>query len=515
MHSLRPVLASWLGLFACGPSSSTDAPVPFAELCGEAEALHLVPLADDELVLPGRAVQRHGDRWLVTVREYDAPVTDVHTARVRESDHDATGQIGARIVSVDACGGDEHIVARGIDLILAPPDDDGTWLGCSNANALASTLWWFDPTGSRPARELFETQNCNYIEHGDAIVARRGAYDEPGDLVRVIPDTGELAVLEPDLAAWEPVTNAAYEPTGEVLGLSTIGDLISVELSTGVRTVLLGGVQEFHVLANGRFIAWVPGSPAAPPASFVRWRLYDRDTGDERLLGRESWERVSMLAWPAMLRVSDESNPRDPSEETQFVWLPGGEESWLEGGWTQIAFDNADEHLVRRIGDDEEAGLYVIDSPAAPPRFLYKSATRPIVRDDVVVVDHDDAYPSTSSGEPETSDPLHWIIEVPLDGSEARVVARDVYFPAWISDRRFATVGGFAPDGIGELRLVDDSGTTLNVLDADVYSWFAGLWPWRPGDPWRPIEPRDAILYTVHDPSPERMGLWLARLAPR
>ena len=468
---------------ACGdPRSDATEDVTFAELCGGVEPVRLLPLAEDEMIpWDQRSVAAVEGRFVLGVRDR----VDISTF------YAGVDRPGAarRLVSVDACGGDERSVAEDVDTVFVAPRPGAPSFACAGGE---DRLTWIDPLGVVAAREVGAV-GCALAWVDDRAVFELATGPDGADLVAARFDgTGalrEAEILAQNVAAWErrSLTRDRFpvgdEPTGRVFALAD-RQLLDIDVRTAQTRVIAEDVRSFGaqypVLVYfgdaGVFLLDLDQNIEieidSPFASFSQGPIFG--PGTVALVDPGGWAETGFITledhevytrtyrWSPLATMSDGTRLLRGGVSTTpyglYRWRPGENQEYLEGPPLDAWFDEGDVWLLTHAYGEHERTqeIAVLDDPTL----------------------------------------------------ERRVVVENVYRPQRMSDEAWLTVRAEVGQVAGDLLLVHaDDNTATQLVDRNVHLEFSAF----TGGPAQP--PADGtVIYVVVDG--ERSGLWTARLAP-
>ncbi len=476
---------------ACGPSlvdepTLTDPLVyeTLAERCGSTDPILLLALAPNETMASGYSQYfpspgsiQSTDRWMLRISTYDRDLTQTSFCDTSE---DGPKPVSSRVVSVDRCGGDLQILPDYSTSVRAPKGTE-PWSACGPGH----TMIIFDPNVEGSEESYPELECTAYAVDGAFVTFTTEAPDQDLMFVRARLRLGEPAEITPLVSTWWPPQRVGDSDIFLARDLQL--DLLEVNARTGQTRVLRSGVTGFKPTDDGRFVLWTPitGDSPAP------WYLWDRQTDQERALGRSEWSGSWLDASLVGDVVSVSLLEQYPSS-TQLILVPSGEELLVTGDWSGYA-RIGDTYILQRRHEDSTLSLALIEPGSDVPH----------------PIPHGILHESWISGESLWtlgSDEVtsYGLLELAAPDFTPRVVATDVWYPQRLADGRLLTVlDRNANDRYGTLVLVDADGPVAEI-DHDVLSTRTTMNPL--------ID--DELLYMVRDPDHVRTGVWLAQIAP-
>ena len=485
---------------ACGPQMGEQE--DFAELCGGLAPAHILPLHDHEAVAPGASVVRVDERWLYAIRTFETPLESTGELAWPPEDRTVV-QIGARIESIDRCGGNRQVVAEGVDMLLPPWQDGEPWLAYRDD---ARELYWFDPHGRFGPLPLARTSHpAWFVVHGHTLFVHR---TDHRDIVRITLEGSGHDVRTETLVTEVALTSSMRRMSGptSIAVLRDDGSLLALDLATGATELVRDGVRVFASTLDLRWIAWAPGDPAqsSMPPPREAW-LLDRRSGEEQPIAFD--DSTGITAQPHEDHLVVWSENEHQIWTTRVRWLLGGHEIDLEGRWLPFGSmpDGAFVAVAPRDGMLHTFG---------PSDGGFVSLTEPIHAtswfDGALWAQDRTAYEHLDR--PDGQRPYD-ILRYPHPNFEPQVVERRVHPGAAIGADRWVSVVDVSSETLlGTLQVIDGETGETRVVDHSVDLHFLGLEPHEstPPLPWR----TDEIVYQVRDAGSARNGLWRARFAP-
>jgi hypothetical protein len=475
----------------CGPDL---APQAFAERCGEVGPIQLLALAPDETAqsdwphdsAPFVTAVQVGDRWLVGVRLFETPIGPDTWV----SGEDPPALVSSRVVSVDECGGDPRVVARGAHLIR-PPRGAEPWIACSDDHRIVV----FDPAleGAGVAHpDLLCTDD---VLDGDFVTSTL-VESHAARVVRATlgaDGTRQTFDLAPAGAPREYLRTD--DTRGQVFLIDEAQSLVAVDARDGTSQVLRESVSNFYISDDGRFIEWSPDALYAEGT----WYLWDRTTDEQRALTIDGQTTVKSFGFDdGVLSYFIDVGPWEYAQH--LLWLDRGETQTLDGLW-DVHGRFGDMSLLSTAG-----AVGVLDHASGALRIVSNQSINPAWA-------ADDAVRGTAL----VGDPLgnrRRMIEFAAPEFEPRVVVEDVYYPVRLADGRWLTVRGTdraTPVFHGTLVALDESGAATEIdhdVAATLHEYNGGN---RRNGP--PPELSNSVVYAVRDDDQERTGVWLATFA--
>lgn len=489
---LRPAaLATLVALpVACSGDPAPLQPTPFAEVCGVAGPLHLLPLAPDERVWADYgSILALGDRYLFIVGTGEHSVSPIFGPMPEHT----------RVYSVGPCGEDPIVVAHDVERLRIDPHWPDLALACP---LRGDDLVRLDLSGAaEPTVLAAGACHARVTDHGllrYVDVERTTGVDFYPLLDPAPPRFGAPV----QAAAPVPVVNGTQSSiarqSDEILLVEPGGDLVSVALPDLQRTVLQTGVVVFAAADDGRYLLYqlAPSTGDDPNNPIGNIHLLDRNTGVTQPVGAGALT-LCFNCFPApgfaMFDVRETGAPHQ-----RLVTLPDLELVDVPPGLNLIV-RLADGRWLSDGGNSDPATTSVVDLASGATQVLSRRyGLRRELTDD-----HLDLLHLKRSYRPQDPAPL---VRYFYDGRDPQTLADEANVDAIVrADGRVLTMRSVDAAWLGELTLVDPATGEATHLDDHVIA-MPGLNQWRPHD-----DP-DAIIYAVLDG--ERTGVWLARPAP-
>ena len=494
---------------ACGDES----PIPEAEVadvCGEPGPVQILPLERDEVVGEIWSSARYGDRYLYGIRTFDHPISNVDATRLPASQR-GYAELGARIESIDRCGDDRRVIAEGADALFAPRTELEPWLARRSETGM---LFWIDPEGRWPARELVATRlhGLHVVTDNLVHVFREGEHD----IVRVTL-SGDVPIVETVL---DRVVDAqtfsmfsSIDKPATVYALRDDGELVLLHLRTGRMESIAKGVAGFVTADDPRYVAWWPGDlDATLPSPVTEALLLDRTSGRTVALGFDEGELSFRMFGPLLVtwRSGDDPDPPARSDivQTRLTFLPELRSYVLDGKWDSNGSTSLGDRFTVQPPTELSFGWVLLESQDDGLSFI--------------------TGPSSSSG----YDGAFWtgtcdadvaseharpcdLIRTPFDTLEPEVYERRAWSPFALPEDRWLVFvakptppDAWRPDPRGTLWIIDGATGEETRLDREVSGGFPMLEPHTTyGGVWH----TDELVYQVRSLDSDRTGLWRAR----
>ncbi|MEM9457635.1 MAG: hypothetical protein AAGF11_25880 [Myxococcota bacterium] len=485
-----------MALVACGP----DLAPPDALLddrCGEPEPALLLALdADDRVPIREDAFVVYGDRRLIAV-----------------DTHDGMSVSSSRVVSVDECGeGEPTLIAEGINRIAKPTEEGLLWLGCSEQT---QQMFMIDPNGQGEPSPLGFVRLCDYEESPGRLWVQRN-FGGPDQIVMMelssLPGSVAETVLISTMDDHVLPGNSSFAVADDYLWLiNEQHQLIQRDLEPEIEiTTLSDDAAQVWLTRNGRFLAWGSEEFGIPG----RWTVYDRESEEqfEVSVGEQPDVELRLIRHSLIFEVEVDS----VTSWFTRIHLPSMETTTFKGNWGKITDTEAGDLVLESKAAD--GGLYVLTVGSAEPELLYDGRAgddgshvvsfRTEGQDVLVWDEYDSGQGLGLDREINTQ-----LVRIPLDSRVPEVIIDEVYQPLELDDGRWLQVRGWDREGVGELRVLDPSEGTEQVVDRNVNLHFAR---WHGTDRFTSqidtLPADDSFVYSVH--GGERHGLWTAALAP-
>lgn len=490
---------------ACEEAAPDLPQAEFAEVCGVEGPVQVLALDERSLVMgQGASVLRVADRYLYVVRR-------VPEGQRLPAPADAFVHAGAEatIESVDRCGADHRVIAEDFTEMFAPLGEDGPHFA---TGLWSGQLAWFDPRGRWRPIPIGTPSRWKVMDPHTVIVWRGqlqqlSVVDLVGDGQRI--DThvlaeglGECWIDTVVLDQGTPYVDQFYPPlaieSGTALGLTTDGDVLSIDIRTRTVETVLQGVYE--VIGSGRdWIAWMHETPADEVSlSHFQYYLYDRGTRTSRLL----YESQDATRWvdpmgPALLFY----DPEPHGGPTEILWLPSLATTRIDGDWTSEWSTAQGDIVLHALGEERRIAVTRIDDDVRivelPTGKLSFGSDRARWREVESPEEIGGSFP-------------YDLYEVMYATGETRLVESRVRSDVALSNDRWLQVEDPDLSLFGRLVVRDGADGELRRVDDDVQNLLDGYEPHvAPGlGPWHTRE----LVYRVSSQSP-RAGLWRVRFA--
>lgn len=463
--AVRGCIAVILLTAGCGPEAEERAALD--EVCGHPSPFRVLE-TDDVDTLTSSSIHRIGEHVFV-------------------------GR--STVYAFEPCGDAPRIVARDVAMLEEREPFTGVALACSGEKRQDIVL--VDPLGTEPPRTVFTAPGCNgrWGKHGIIGVVRDEQH-ENNLVIQPYPDDLEGPPVGP-VQLLGGVRDAGAETVAlrddELLIIDRDGDLIRVELPSGVASVEQAGVSVFALSPDARFLAFMDERGLVEMDALAQahgdLHLRDRVTGEEMVVegASMSWPLVLDMPGFAWLWLGVE-----PGVSTQVVDLatrsmhaiPGDRELWLvtvDGQWlTELRTGS---FALRDVASGRETLLPNLDLHGDPNLWFVDETG-------LEVID------GTSADGP--------LLRLDFDGSPPEALARrvDLGYDKLADGRIVTRVDIDEVTRAGVLVVVEPSSLDEQIVDADVtHSIHVDLGSGF-GD--------NAIMYAVDDG--DRSGMWLARI---
>jgi hypothetical protein len=489
MPAPRQLLVLALLVAACG-----DEPEPFAlpEICGVEGPVRVLELRPEQaLVLQPNQI---GERVFYHVGE---PLPGGASTPLTPFDARARWTTGP-------CG--ESPTRLPDD--LSDPFELERWPGVALAcDAASRSIVSLAPSGPLAPHVVFPDLDCT------APLSPLGPIDyaDLGADSRVLalypwPDDPRTGTSEPQLVFDAPLrianNQAMFKVVGEqVFALTTLDELVRIELPDGEVTVEQTDVGDFDVSSDGRYLlTWpAPNDPDGPAGSMS---LYDRETATGVSLGAGRGSFVRALVGPARTWLI--FTPYLASQTERVHSLP--DLAFVDVPWRNVL--------------DGTQGLPTGGGPLADGRWILQSVENghlryldltsgevtPMFARSAQIVAHDQAGAVVlqvplccTVAQADDEGPL-W--SVPYDGAPPQLLReRATLFTYRPNDRQLLTLVDIDERRGGSLVLLDRDGAPERTLDRHVFSNYFSL----------SIDP-ELVRYSVQDGA--RSGVWQVKLPP-